>query len=160
MDVLLGDILGTGTFSTVFEASISDKLQAAKVSKGYALKRLNNNSLLTTGSDVAVSDFVFEASLLMQLPPHDNIVTLFGVSDRFFEAPDQGFFVMQRLVETLDQRILRWKRYHPSNSFSQRRSKRYLAQIDRVETVGTSIASALSFLHRNGLLYRDLKLPM
>ncbi len=108
-DVRIGHLLGNGSFSSVFEVSTDKVHPAVQDSKVFALKRISEDVLKSSKSQVAITDFVSEADLLMNLPRHTNIVALRGISERFFDAPISGFLIMEYLPETLDQRMHRWR---------------------------------------------------
>jgi serine/threonine protein kinase len=98
-------------------------------------------------SDYAAADLVYEAKILSQLPEHENIVRLHALSTNFWENPQHGFLILERLKDTLHDRLAGWRR-NPKC-----RNKQQL----RITQIAPSIASAMKFLHQNRIIYRDLK---
>jgi len=139
----------------------------------FALKRLRQESVETEEKRrEAVIDFLFEFEVLSRLPVHNNIVNLMGRSTNFLEDPEKGFLVLEQVPETLKKRLRSWKRISKmkSQNHEQRplvpnpfanRAKRHLelrqSQYRRIKGIGTDLAEALKFLHKNRILYRDLK---
>ena len=134
----------------------------------FALKTLNQELLDKESSSAdakakcAILGIQFEADLLAKLPRHEHLVTLFGFSPISVQEPTQGFLVLERLTETLDERLKRWK----NRKMIERNGKSLLdrmarkgdpEQRNRITHVGLGIAKAMSFLHNHKVLYRDLK---
>lgn len=131
----------------------------------YAVKRLNDRALQTPESTrVATKDILNEATILSFLPPHPNIITLYAISSRFWDDPTAGFLVLDRLSETLHDRLSRWrsaKTESPSLFESFLATKKKLQeeqkQMGRIADIGLPIAQALEYLHTNNICYLDLK---
>lgn len=139
------------------------------------------NRLLLQGAQEALR---LEAQLLSELPKHDNIINLIGQSSPQVNG-NQDFLIFERLMETLDQRLKLWKimkmiaiknrhgahrntahsRFLPLRPLLRfwinmpqiRREREIQEQHCRLMQVGLGIARALAFLHKNHVLYRDLK---
>jgi serine/threonine protein kinase len=150
-DITVKSMIGRGGFSTVHLITLSSRATCPSMSESsqYALKRLAVDVLVedSEAANFAAKDIAIEATILSQLPEHENIIRLHAVSTGFWENPRQGFLVLERLVETLDERIVRWRRQSP------RRNGQKL----RTTQMAPSIASAMEFLHSNKIIYRDLK---
>ena len=157
-------LLGSGSFSDVFlvemASSSSGKTQAA-------LKRLHDSMLdnLDSRSKVAAEVLQYELRILTQIPRHENIIRLQGVSKGFWDEPKEGFLLFELLSETLHTRIFRWQQ---SLRFAKERvnwwKRRALCrevevreQLSRIRHTAVGIARALEFLHAHNILYRDLK---
>lgn len=198
-DFDLGDILGSGSFGSVYQIKpIHPGLKAHQIARDldgashtnhtstsplssasegsllvpsdrrFALKTINQQSLSNpTATADAIQGLQGEVDLLSELPPHQNIISLVGLStDKFeVEEPVKGFLVLERLTETLDLRLLRWrnrmnidkkKNSLLKNIFRRRQSDEFEQRI-RAAPVALGIAQGMAFLHRQGVLYRDLK---
>jgi serine/threonine protein kinase len=160
-NITMGGLLGTGGFSIVHLVTFSSKAISSSTSEisQFALKRLNEDTQyalkrlvegeLEEGSetDSAAKDIAFEATILSKLPEHENIIRLHAVSSGFWENPQKGFLILERLVEILDERLGRWRR-NP-----QCRHEQQL----RINQIAPGVAHAMEFLHSNKVIYRDLK---
>ena len=127
----------------------------------YAAKTL---SRFVKGGDkelrqLAIQDLRREVSLLSKLPFHPNIVSLVGVSNNFEKSPESGFLLLEKVTETLDAALLRWKHEAKCKSIVHQliASKRQAFQAETIERVALGIADAMVFLHSNNIVYRDLK---
>eukprot|EP00581_Thalassiosira_minuscula_P005551 CAMPEP_0183735070 /NCGR_PEP_ID=MMETSP0737-20130205/45562_1 /TAXON_ID=385413 /ORGANISM="Thalassiosira miniscula, Strain CCMP1093" /LENGTH=1451 /DNA_ID=CAMNT_0025968719 /DNA_START=307 /DNA_END=4662 /DNA_ORIENTATION=+ len=99
---------------------------------------------------IGVEDLVQETAMLASLD-HPNIVKLHGRAagsvSKSFKLTDGYFILLDRLEDTLEDRIIRW------NKTFSRRAPPSLKQIN----VACSIANAVSYLHSKKILFRDLK---
>ena len=179
-DFLIGKYLGRGTFSDAFEVNITvtaaeetkmkqegmtDKYITSYRSKTYAMKNLRPKlrSDLTQYID-SVEDLVHETAMLASLD-HPNIVKLHGRMNTtsFSNSINDGYFILlDRLQDTLDERILSWRKiiegssstssYKPS--FSKKTTKNLIVcQLK----AAYGIADALSYLHKKHIVFLDLK---
>jgi serine/threonine protein kinase len=160
-NITMGALLGTGGFSTVHLVTLSSKATSSSTSEisqlapkrlnedtQYALKRLvQDESEEGSETDSAAKDIQFEATILLKLQEHENIIRLQAVSTGFWENPKRGFLVLERLVEILDERLGRWRR----------KPECRLEQQLRITQIAPSVARGMEFLHRNKVIYRDLK---
>lgn len=138
--------LGGGNYSDVFEVSRDRGPLGRDV---LALKRLHPR--LRADADefaLGAEELVHETAILASLN-HPHVVRLRGrspgrLTDSFL--PEDGYFVLlDRLEETLDARIGRWRgdpARHPMNA-------RMGAARD--------VADAVSYLHSRGIVHRDLR---
>ena len=97
---------------------------------------------------IGVDDLLKETTMLASLD-HPNIINIHGrgAGDKYHRITDGIFILLDRLTETLDERINRWKNMGGKNETLP------LTQIK----VLVSIADALSYLHSKMIIFRDLK---
>jgi len=191
-DLEVGRLLGSGSFAQVFQISpLSSSLLEIQIidesptcanttqyasevglpendGNRFALKTLNKD-LLKEDSDpraaqTAIACLNSEAELLSNMSMHENIIALIGVSSDLSDESAGGFLVIQRLAETLDARLKRWKRrnyikngYKRSSLLPFLGNRKDPEQRTRIKHIGYGVANAMKFLHQNRVLYRDLK---
>jgi hypothetical protein len=166
----------------------------------YALKCLQQDNLLVLqdGSrkskvaKIATTDFLMECKILSKIHTHHkghpNIIGLIGISRNFAHDPSRGFLVLEKVSETLQEALVRWRKNrgggvggenHTSHSSSSSHNnmsisppalhqrlknstnkKRLLQreQRERIRVVGLGVARALQFLHEHRIIYRG-KVP-
>ena len=99
---------------------------------------------------VGVEDLVHETAMLASLD-HPNIVKIHGRASgrdsNSFRLNDGFFILLDRLTETLEERICRWK------NLSYDKVAPSLSQVN----AACSIADAMSYLHSKRIVFRDLK---
>lgn len=171
-ELLLGDVLGEGSFAQVFEIAeigldpetsveMSDQQQnvredIAKVASEnkYALKHLSKRLLRKPKLfNSAAADAIVEGMYLAKLN-HPNILKLRAVAKdgpgAFADGQyDSFFFVTDRLTDVLDSRIGKWRTQYgkiPPEKLLPRKTS-YALQI----------TNALLYLHERRIIFRDLK---
>ena len=149
-----------------------EKYRATKKSR-YALKHLKQE--LTdkySPSEYAqfASDLVREKEFLSILQ-HPNIIKLRGtsfISENSFQQGSRGYFlIIDRLDETLDQRIAKWKKGNKNKrgSFIHSFRRKDTADSDISQNdllpeqldVLLQLAAAFVYLHEKNIIFRDLK---
>jgi serine/threonine protein kinase len=97
---------------------------------------------------IGVDDLLKETTMLASLD-HPNIIKIHGrgAGDKYHRITDGIFILLDRLTETLDQRITRWKNMDGKNETMR------LTQIKVV----VLIADAMSYLHSKMIIFCDLK---
>jgi serine/threonine protein kinase len=134
----------------------------------YALKHLQKRLLLSSSQSnngnkdfsLAASDLVVEAAYLSRLD-HPHILSARGLPvdgvHALADGKHDGYFILSdRLSDTLDHRIQEWKKNQicpsssPPSTFST-------PTIHMKTHYALQIASALDYLHSNGIMFRDLK---
>jgi len=130
--------------------------KTCKTSRGkcrYALKKLSSNIpwFLSDDVDAAAAAFVVEARLLSRLD-HPNIIKIHGWTLEGDDNFHGGFFlVLDRLSETMSQRIDAWKQQGADHRVASHEN------LIRKTEYALGIALALEYLHERRLIYRDLK---
>ena len=189
-EIKVGKWLGSGEFSDVYEiksfyldknlpenASARD-VETRKYMSGrakyrstkkctYALKHLRPN-LIDAYKPCQwaqfACDLVQEAEFLAALQ-HPNIIKLRGVSylgsSGFHQGPKGYFLIIDRLNETLEQRIVKWKKSTKRRSVDFFKSDATCGAMDAMLSqqleILLQIAAALVYLHEKKIIFRDLK---
>jgi hypothetical protein len=99
---------------------------------------------------VGVEDLVHETAILSFLE-HPNIIKLWGRAgdSNSLKLSDGYFILIDRLRDTLQDKIDRWAKTYPS----ARKNPPSLNQIQ----VACALSDALSYLHKSSVVFRDLK---
>jgi len=186
--VAAGD-LDSDSASDDDDESIEPKPKRKFKERVYALKHLHPQVTTKQNNFTASAvDLVLEAKLLSCLE-HPNIVKLFGVTEGSINKVFSGngyFLLLDRLHETLEDKILEWTAMEAiaavdvSTSSSQKRSsskgrrksdvtvaEEGLSQkergnmlSERIASVAIDIAHGMEYLHSNRIVFRDLKVRM
>lgn len=171
-ELLLGDVLGEGSFAQVFEVSeigldpetsvemsdnqqnIREEIAKQSSKKKYALKHLSKRLLRKPKLfNSAAADMIVEGMYLAKLN-NPNILKLRAVAKDGPAAFGDGqydsfFFLTDRLTDVLDSRIGKWRTQYgkvPPEKLLPRKTS-YALQI----------CNALLYLHERRIIFRDLK---
>lgn len=133
----------------------------------YSVKYLQKQLIDSEQGPEAACEMIVEAKILMNLshPSHPNLLQVFGANgdgiDSFLESGRKSFFlIVDRLEETLDQRLDRWRAEEQeqqehdvdSRSSDSSTSSSNPRLLQRLE-VANDICSALVFLASRELVY-------
>lgn len=191
-ELKLGKALGSGGFSEVYEIAAFQPREAADVPQlyqkdevkartfyqanatnnngpKYAIKHLKRSTLKNTKEfAMAAADLEVEARFLSNLD-HENILKIRGRSatgiESYLNGEHDGYFlILDRLHETLDQRIYKWSEERHTRSWelfgSPHKSQMIENTTSRLYTctrIAHQIASAMAYLHSKNIVFRDLK---
>ena len=138
-----GKAIGKGSYCQVYESRIGKNKMAVKC----LLPSLEPGSRdYFTGS----IDLCLEAKLLEKLD-HDNIIKLHAVKKGDIEDSincRDFFIVLDRLTETLQERIQLWK------SSKKWLGNRKREELQRVHKAAPGIARGVEYLHSKGIIFR------
>ena len=165
-DLVIGKKLGEGGFSVVHEVVMQAGEQQGRT---FAVKYLKRKVMVNQHDfELGAADLAVEANFLATLK-HPSIVTLHGVTAGSVETnvasgKECGFFiVIDRLYDTLEQRIEKWKEESEKNSGGMMyrlshdfREKRKAALDERLKAA-FEIADVMQYLHSQNIVFRDLK---
>jgi len=168
VDLIVTGFLGQGSYSNVFEVLCDERLPARGKRNGFsaypsippqfgehmrslAMKSLQPRNIDPEQFTIGAEDLIHETAMLASLD-HPNIIKLhgraFGQINITF-ALNGGFFILlDRLKETLKERIHIWKR-DPKCALQE-------PSVTQIEAA-CSIAGAMSYLHSKNIIFRDLK---
>jgi hypothetical protein len=191
-EIVLGKKLGSGEFSHVYlvksfrlnndlvgntaseeERGVRDYMKGREKYRdtkksSYALKHLRPELLekyQSTEYAQFASDLVQEAEFLSLLQ-HPNIIKLRGTSADDWAGFEQGpkgyFLIIDRLDDTLDNRIIKWKKGGKGSFIDtiKRRGSEDSVEKDLLPEqleVLLQIAAAFVYLHERNIIFRDLK---
>lgn len=179
-DLEMGSKLGEGGFSYVSACSVKDSahhhrlddssvVEVLKGEEACAIKYLKRRIMVEQKTFISgAADLATEALFLARLN-HPNIIKIRAVAAGNMESnissgKDAGFFIIvDRLAETLEKRIERWRSQidaMPNNIF-YRLSKEYKdthkAMLKERLGFALEIAEAMEYLHGLNVIFRDLK---
>lgn len=141
-------LLGSGAFSQVTSVICKD-------GKRYACKHLRQKLMYSPEEfRIAASELACEAHMLASLD-HPNILKIRGWSHNGIASFEDGshdsfFLLLDVLDETLESRVDWWRM---NGIVSMNDTSLYLQKLH----IMSEIASALSYLHERGIVFRDLK---
>jgi len=168
-EIEVGKVLGQGAFCQVQEVKrirrIGTQKNAVKCNDNHhqlVIKHLRDDIVMksTRVFQQAAADLVIESKILASLS-HPNIIRIRGWSaggaEGYVQVDSAGFFmILDRLDETLSQRLDRWRGWKRTEAIV---STSYLLQRLFTEKLhyAKQIADALDYLHSQDMVFRDLK---
>jgi serine/threonine protein kinase len=192
-ELTLGKCLGSGGFSEVHEIVTFEPKQPVNMCQDYSsdeVEARRHYQVSATKQDgkpkyvikhlrrkiteeskefaLAAADLAVEARFLSNLN-HKNILKIRGLSstgiESYLDRKHDGYFlILDRLHETLDQRIAAWSDERHVSTFEALGIIHHSHTIDnttsqllRATRVAHQMASALEYLHSKNLVFRDLK---
>jgi len=157
---------GSGPFKSIAELDKSryamQELHNKDGRARYAVKRVRED-LTGIERTSAALDLAAEAMFLSSIA-HPNIVRLRGAAG--IPGHPNFMVIMDRLYETLDERVKGWKeeqqchlkaQSRPMLRFWKTRQEALSINLAERVMVGYDISRALNFLHHHRIIYRDLK---
>eukprot|EP00526_Cylindrotheca_closterium_P008706 CAMPEP_0113612486 /NCGR_PEP_ID=MMETSP0017_2-20120614/6126_1 /TAXON_ID=2856 /ORGANISM="Cylindrotheca closterium" /LENGTH=506 /DNA_ID=CAMNT_0000521525 /DNA_START=57 /DNA_END=1577 /DNA_ORIENTATION=- /assembly_acc=CAM_ASM_000147 len=161
-EVKVGDLLGEGSFSTVY----ARKKQPEHVIKILRKKMMHNPAMLAA----CAADLVKEGWILATLAGSENVIQVHGWQENGLHTLNNGFhdgffLILERLQYTLGDKIKEWQKRKSkiSNPFSLRRrggmsnGEAKLQILRERLLVIPQVASGIGSMHKMGLIHRDLK---
>jgi serine/threonine protein kinase len=125
----------------------------------YALKKISPASTRDPSHFMqSMIDMATETRLLSSIGYHPNIIKLRAVSAHYDPFDEQSFIIVDRLYDTLEERIQTWQSRNFRDRLvfvgaQSRRKKRLNQQL----LAAHDLASAVRYLHQKNVIHRDLK---
>lgn len=159
-EIELGKLLGTGSFSSAFRVKSLRKQPCETLVMKKLRPEVLRNPLVFAA---CAADLQQEGNILASLD-HPNIIHLKAWSGNDMIEPYikgshvSAYLILDRLQETLDERIGTWIQQKPKIYYSKKRKTQLYELLQQEKSIHTvSLARALGHLHDKYILHRDLK---
>jgi len=156
----VGELLGRGTFSDVFQIKSSsvDCIDPCK----YVVKMLRERMVNDPGLFAASAAGLLTEAKILSLLDHENIIGVKALSHRgasgYFTGKNDAFFiVLDRLDEMLPDRITSWRHQADKLRYSVRQRHMKVHFLSQRIEVARDLAKAVSYLHEHRIIHRDIK---
>jgi serine/threonine protein kinase len=160
----LGDFLGKGAFSSVYAVKYIRSQDRKMYSANDVVVKFIRPEIAEKPRMLAATaaDLVKEGLMLASMS-HENVISVkawtpTGLSAFYSGRADSFFLVLERLQETLKERLQRWAQVSKKLKYTiQHRGKRKVAFLKQQLDVVLTLAEAVKYVHSQGILHRDLK---
>lgn len=157
----LGKLLGTGSFSCGIDIKSIDHQRC----ENLVLKTLRREVLTNVLVFAACAADLRQEGRILACLSHPNITRIEGwggeemIANYLGGNKDSSYLILEKLVETLDQRILKWNKHNPSfwTRFKKGRREDYAKLQEEKCLHMMSLARAIDHFHSHNILHRDLK---
>jgi serine/threonine protein kinase len=162
-DIELGKLLGTGSFSSAFRVKSLQKQRCETLVMKKLRPEVLRNPLVFAA---CAADLQLEGKILASLD-HPNIIHLkawsgFDMIEKYLKGSHvSAFLILDRLQETLEERIETWIRQKPRFYYSKKRKAQSYRALEQAKSHhALSLVRALDYIHGCRILHRDLKAGM
>jgi serine/threonine protein kinase len=159
--IQIGQLLGEGAFSAVFEIKRSSSKEIDD--KKCVVKILRQTHLATPNLFAACALGIAREGAILSCLSHPHIIGVRacsqgGIASYASGRNDSFFLVLDRLEEMLSDRIEKWQKRacHLMCCLRHRKRKQEAFFLERL-SAGAQLADAVAHLHKHNLLHRDLK---
>lgn len=166
----LGRLLGQGSFSSVYEIRAhhsrpqhADDQEERRISADTCVVKVLRKELLSKPSmlSACAADLAKEGLIMASLQ-HEHILSVKAWAECGLQGFESGrhdsyFLVLERLSDTLSDRLKQWQKQSDRLKFNliQRGKKKSSFLCERLQ-VALSLADAMEYMHSKRILHRDL----